>query len=181
MFLAGLCPVYITRNSWDYDRAFLGQLTGGGWWGREPENQTPVESWGTGESQLVVGGEISTVRSKVTEDTSLCVRVISEVSSRVISKSTNKKTNFVALSPQANYTDWATATCRRNLVPTFVDRGVSRGQRGGSPKVVNLSFFRPVSKSTLNLIINPNIVYSHYRTPDKTIFNSISRTSVLIL
>jgi hypothetical protein len=26
------------------------------------------------------------------------------------------------------------------LVPTFADRGVSRGQRGGSPKVVNLSF-----------------------------------------
>jgi hypothetical protein len=26
------------------------------------------------------------------------------------------------------------------LVPTFVDRGVSRGQRGGSPTVVNLSF-----------------------------------------
>jgi hypothetical protein len=25
-------------------------------------------------------------------------------------------------------------------VPTFVDRGVSRGQRGGSPMVVNLSF-----------------------------------------
>jgi hypothetical protein len=25
-------------------------------------------------------------------------------------------------------------------VPTFVDRGVSRGQRGGSPTVVNLSF-----------------------------------------
>jgi hypothetical protein len=46
----------------------------------------------------------------------------------------------VALSPQVNYTDWATATCRRNLVPTFVDRGVSRGQRGGSLTVVNLSF-----------------------------------------
>jgi hypothetical protein len=46
----------------------------------------------------------------------------------------------VALSPQANYTDWATATCRRNLMPTFVDRGVSRSQRGGSPTVVNLSF-----------------------------------------
>jgi hypothetical protein len=28
----------------------------------------------------------------------------------------------VALSSQANYTDYATATCRRNLVPTFVDR-----------------------------------------------------------
>jgi hypothetical protein len=50
------------------------------------------------------------------------------------------KTNSVALSPQANYTDWATTTCRQNSVPTFVDRGVSRGQRGGSPTVVNLSF-----------------------------------------
>jgi hypothetical protein len=39
-------------------------------------------------------------------------------------------TYSVALSPLANYTDWATATCRRNLVPTFVDRGVLRGQRG---------------------------------------------------
>jgi hypothetical protein len=44
------------------------------------------------------------------------------------------------LSPQANYTDWATATCRRNLVLTFADRGMSRGQRGGTPTVVNLSF-----------------------------------------
>jgi hypothetical protein len=51
-----------------------------------------------------------------------------------------KKTNAVALSPRANYTDWATTTCRRNVVSTFVDRGVSRGQRGGSPMVVNLSF-----------------------------------------
>jgi hypothetical protein len=53
---------------------------------------------------------------------------------------TDKKTNSVDLSPLTNYTDWATATCRRNLVPTFVARGVSRGQRGGSPTVVNLSF-----------------------------------------
>jgi hypothetical protein len=50
------------------------------------------------------------------------------------------KTNSVALRPRANYTDWATAICRRNLVSTFVDKGVSRGQRGGSPTVVNLSF-----------------------------------------
>jgi hypothetical protein len=50
------------------------------------------------------------------------------------------KTNSVALSPRANYTNWATATCRRNLKPTFVDRRVSRGQRGGFPTVVNLSF-----------------------------------------
>jgi hypothetical protein len=37
-------------------------------------------------------------------------------------------------------TDRASATCRRNLVPTSVDIVVSRGQRGGSPTVVNLSF-----------------------------------------
>jgi hypothetical protein len=30
--------------------------------------------------------------------------------------------------------------CRRNLVPTSADIGVLRGQRGGSPTVVNLSF-----------------------------------------
>jgi hypothetical protein len=50
------------------------------------------------------------------------------------------KTNSVAFSPQANYTDWATVTCWRILVPTFVDRGVTHGQRSGSPTVVNLSF-----------------------------------------
>jgi hypothetical protein len=50
------------------------------------------------------------------------------------------KTNSVALSPQENYTDSVTATYRRNLLPTFVGRGVSCGQRGGSPAVVNLSF-----------------------------------------
>jgi hypothetical protein len=44
------------------------------------------------------------------------------------------KTNSVALCPQA------TATCWWNVVPTFVDRGVSRGQHAGSPTVVNLSF-----------------------------------------
>jgi hypothetical protein len=49
-------------------------------------------------------------------------------------------TDSVALSPQTNYTDWATAAGRRILVPTFVDRGVSRGQRGGIPTAVNLSF-----------------------------------------
>jgi hypothetical protein len=48
--------------------------------------------------------------------------------------------NSVALSLLANYTDWATTTCQRNLVPTFVDRGVSCGQHGGSPTFVNLSF-----------------------------------------
>jgi hypothetical protein len=45
----------------------------------------------------------------------------------------------MAFSPQANYTDWATAT-RRILVPTIVDGGESHGQLGGSPTVFNLSF-----------------------------------------
>jgi hypothetical protein len=52
-------------------------------------------------------------------------------------KQTNK---LQAFSLQAIYTDWVTATYWRNLVPTFADRRVSRGQRGGSPTVVNLSF-----------------------------------------
>jgi hypothetical protein len=45
---------------------------------------------------------------------------------------TNKKqkTNSVALSPRANYTDWSTATCRRNLVSTFCGwRGVAWSAR----------------------------------------------------
>jgi hypothetical protein len=50
------------------------------------------------------------------------------------------KTNSVDFSPQANYTDWATTTGQRILVSIFVDRGVSRGQRGGSSTAVNLSF-----------------------------------------
>jgi hypothetical protein len=53
---------------------------------------------------------------------------------------TNKQTNTVAFSPQTNYTDWATTICWWNLVPTFADRGVSRGQCGGSPTVINLNF-----------------------------------------
>jgi hypothetical protein len=55
----------------------------------------------------------------------------------------------VALSPRANYTDWATATCRQSLVPTFVDRGMSRGQRGGSLTVLNLSFLSSSSSFIL--------------------------------
>jgi hypothetical protein len=46
----------------------------------------------------------------------------------------------MAFSSQVNYTDWATANCQRNLVPTFADRVVSHGQCGESPTVVNLSF-----------------------------------------
>jgi hypothetical protein len=38
-----------------------------------------------------------------------------------------------------------TATCWRNLVPTFADKGVSRGQRGRSPAVVNLIFLDPIT------------------------------------
>jgi hypothetical protein len=48
--------------------------------------------------------------------------------------------NSVAFSPQANYTDKETAASRRNLVPTFAVRGVSRDQRGESPTVGNPSY-----------------------------------------
>jgi hypothetical protein len=37
------------------------------------------------------------------------------------------------LSPQANYTDRVTAAVGE-VVPTFADRGVLRGQRNGSPR-----------------------------------------------
>jgi hypothetical protein len=49
----------------------------------------------------------------------------------------------MAFSPQTNYTDWSTATGRQILVPTFGDRGVSRGQHSGSPTAVNLSYLDP--------------------------------------
>jgi hypothetical protein len=55
-------------------------------------------------------------------------------------KQTNKQTNCAAHSPRVSSTDWATATCQRNLVPTFVDRRVSRGQCSGFLTVVNLNF-----------------------------------------
>jgi hypothetical protein len=48
--------------------------------------------------------------------------------------------NSVAFSPQANYTDWSTASRWRILVQTFADRGMSRGQRGGNHAAVSLSF-----------------------------------------
>jgi hypothetical protein len=48
--------------------------------------------------------------------------------------------NSMAFSPQVNYTDWAIATCWRNLLSTFADRGVSHGQHGESLTAVNLSF-----------------------------------------
>jgi hypothetical protein len=51
---------------------------------------------------------------------------------------TNK--NSAAFTPQANSTDWVTATGRRILVSTFADRGVSSGLRGGTPTAVNLNF-----------------------------------------
>jgi hypothetical protein len=51
-----------------------------------------------------------------------------------------KWNNSEAFRPQANYTDWETATGQRILVQTFTDRRVSRGQRGGTPVVVHLSY-----------------------------------------
>jgi hypothetical protein len=72
-------------------------------------------------------------------------------------KIAKQQTNSVALSPQANYTDWATSTCRWNLLPTLVDRGVSRGQCGGTPTVFNLSF---LDRSRYFSFKQP-LIYSH--------------------
>jgi hypothetical protein len=91
-----------------------------------------------------------------------------------ILKKVTSWSNFVALSPQANNTEWATATFRRNLVPTFVDRWVSHGQRGASPAVINLSFldgdflisFLNSSVKPFSLLLNrrgAKIQHSFYR------------------
>jgi hypothetical protein len=69
--------------------------------------------------------------------TSTCVGTVSNYSQSLLLL--KKKTHW-PLVRKRTILNWATATCRRNLVPTFVDGGVSRGQRGGSPTVVNLSF-----------------------------------------
>jgi hypothetical protein len=46
---------------------------------------------------------------------------------------TKLKTKLRGLIPQANYTDRSTAAVGE-VVPTFADRGVLRGQRNGSPQ-----------------------------------------------
>jgi hypothetical protein len=48
--------------------------------------------------------------------------------------------NSEAFSQQRNILTERPPPVGEFLVPTFVDRGVWRGQRGGSPTVVNLSF-----------------------------------------
>jgi hypothetical protein len=94
----------------------------------------------------------------------------------------------VAFSPQANYTDWTIATCRRNLVPTFADRGVSRDQRGGSRKAVNLSFldrrrytrkenyscFLPLSTSLGGEVVFVIAVLVHCWQPENPFYSSWS-------
>jgi hypothetical protein len=80
------------------------------------------------------------------------------------------QTNSVALSPHENYTDWATVTCWQNLVPTFVDRGVSCGQRGGSPTTVNLNF---LDRSCYFLSISSSFILTRAEgTPSETHFYS---------
>jgi hypothetical protein len=48
------------------------------------------------------------------------------------------KTKLRGLSPQANYTDRATAAVGE-VVPTFADRGVLRGQCSGATATVKFS------------------------------------------
>jgi hypothetical protein len=55
---------------------------------------------------------------------------------------TNKQKKLLGLSPRANSTDLATAACSTKLVSTFANRTMSRGQRGGSPRLYP-RFIRP--------------------------------------
>jgi hypothetical protein len=87
-----------------------------------------------------------------------------------------KQTISVAFSPRANYTDWATATCRRNLVPTFVERGVSRGQRGGSPTAVNLSFLNRHVTDTPPIYTYVRIASSYVMTKGSNIVGGYQRS-----
>jgi hypothetical protein len=52
----------------------------------------------------------------------------------------NKQTNSVAFSLRANYTDWRLPLLGKIFSANFVDTGVMRGQRGGSPTNVNFNF-----------------------------------------
>jgi hypothetical protein len=51
-----------------------------------------------------------------------------------------EQTNSVALSLQLNYNRLSAGHLSANLVPTFAERRMLRGQRGRSTTVVNLSF-----------------------------------------
>jgi hypothetical protein len=88
----------------------------------------------------------------------------------------NRQTNYLAPSPRGNYTDWASATCRRNLVPTFVDRGMSRGQRGGSPTVVKVSFLDPSRDFPFNYLH----IFSHKGWVDPVPQNFAAKWNILL-
>jgi hypothetical protein len=53
-----------------------------------------------------------------------------------------KQMNSVAFSPQANYTDWATAAGRRILLPNFADRRYCRPDDGGAKILRNVGSYK---------------------------------------
>ena len=67
---------------------------------------------------------------------------VNRLSIQVITKT---KTKLRGLSPHANYTDRAAAAGRRSQCQLLADRGVSRGQRNGSPQPV-ISVFQTWSR-----------------------------------
>jgi hypothetical protein len=58
----------------------------------------------------------------------------------VFTNRTKKKNNLRGLQSASELYRLIDRHLSTNLVPTFGDRGMSRGQRGGSPTVVNLSY-----------------------------------------
>jgi hypothetical protein len=65
--------------------------------------------------------------------------------------------NSGAFRPKGNYPDWSVAAGWRILVLTFADRGVSRGQHGGSSATVNLSFLHRSSYFSFKYLL----IYLH--------------------
>jgi hypothetical protein len=78
------------------------------------------------------------MQEKITTFCELCVSIIILELLNCLSK---QKTNSVAFSPQADYTDWSTAAGGRILVQTFTDGEVSRGRRGETSTADYLGFW----------------------------------------
>jgi hypothetical protein len=92
-----------------YPVTFMSHFQGGGWGRGLPG--TSADTWFILQASDERVGRMRNGRGNL--------RTLSALSTRC-----STWPDSVALSPQANYTDWSTATCRRNLVQTFMDRGV---------------------------------------------------------
>jgi hypothetical protein len=103
-------------------------------------------------------------RGSTSEHQTLTVKTKLGIYNRNNNNNNNTKTNinFVDFSPHANYTDCATATGRRILMPTFADKRVSLGRRGGSARPL-ITVPRP--ESLLLLSSNSSFILTRLSGP----------------